>query len=529
MTAELRRLLAASGIVERFDAMASSTPERVVVREGEVSYTFAELAAKRSVVEQALQRFGVTTASRVAVALTNSVDHVATIFAVWSIGATWVPVNPRLFGTALAHQLGDSHATHAVAEGDSALERLASQDADLGEARQWAQLSADLPQLRIGSWPDRDLAALDALPGVAAIMYTSGTTGPPKGVLVTESMLMAAAFGCLEVTRADDGDVMFLWEPLFHIGGAQVLVLPLLRRVELALVPTFSASSFWREVSTSGATHIHYLGGVLQILLRQPIEPWETKHNVRVAWGAGATPAVWRAFSERFNVAIHECYGSTETSSIVTVNHEGPEHGIGKELPWFRVQVDHLESHTDGVGEITVFSLVDGTISPGYLNHAEAGHLAHPARTFRTGDLARRTTSGDLVFIGRDSDSIRVRGENVSAWLVEQVFDEHPQIARCAAVGVPANIGEQDILLYVQVLEGTDLEELRLLQWGASRLPRYALPRYAASRAHFPLTSSNRVEKHRLPRDLTEPGVLDLHAPPAVRPPGAQRTEGTSG
>jgi crotonobetaine/carnitine-CoA ligase len=148
---------------------------------------------------------------------------------------------------------------------------------------------------------DADVAEEPALPlpdadAPFAIMYTSGTTGRPKGVIVSHRMLRLSGEAAAIVSAAVDSDVLYLWEPLFHIGGAQMIVLPLIRDVTLVLADRFSASRFWSDVTACGATHMHFLGGILQILLKQPPGPFDRSHPVRIAWGGGCPMDVWRAF-----------------------------------------------------------------------------------------------------------------------------------------------------------------------------------------------------------------------------------------
>ena len=139
------------------------------------------------------------------------------------------------------------------------------------------------------------------------------------------------------VSAARAGDVMFMWEPLYHIGGAQMIVLPLIRDVTLALVEHFSASRFWSQVREHGATHIHFLGGILQILLKQPPSALDRTHGARIAWGGGCPREIWRPFEQRFGIQIRECYGMTECSSITTYNDNGTLGAVGKPTPWFSV------------------------------------------------------------------------------------------------------------------------------------------------------------------------------------------------
>src|SRR5262249_15551689 len=172
-----------------------------------------------------------------------------------------------------------------------------------------------------------------------AIMYTSGTTGRPKGVLVSHRMLRLAGEAVALVSAASAGDVFYLWEPLFHIGGAQMLVLPLIRNVTLAMAERFSARRFWGDAHAAGATPIHYPGGILQILMEQPPASIDRSHGVRVAWGGGCPRDVWQPFRARFGVEIRECYGMTECASITTINLSGTTGSVGGPVPWLDVAI----------------------------------------------------------------------------------------------------------------------------------------------------------------------------------------------
>ena len=141
-------------------------------------------------------------------------------------------------------------------------------------------------------------------------MYTSGTTGRPKGVLVSHRMLRLSGEAVALVSAARAGDIMFMWEPLYHIGGAQMIVLPLIRDVTLALVEQFSASRFWQQVSANGASHIHFLGGILQILLKQPPSALDRTHGARIAWGGGCPREIWRPV----RAAIRRCRSANATA-----------------------------------------------------------------------------------------------------------------------------------------------------------------------------------------------------------------------
>lgn len=477
---------------------------RVVDRDISVGALNAEVDALAAI----LDRAGVGPGARVAVALSNTVVHVALVFALMRRGALWVPLNPKLKGLPLTHLLSDSATTHLVAVAGSGIAAAVDNARRTQHGCGLTDVAA-LPDGYVRVWRcDGGGELPDPVPDTSLVMYTSGTTGPPKGVRVTQTMLRAAAIGAAEVTDVRPGDVLYLWEPIFHIGGAQTLLIPLLTDASLALTPRFSASRFWSDVRQFDVTHIHYLGGVLQMLLRLPETRIERDNRVRVAWGAGATQAVRDACRRRFRFALHETYGMTETSSIVTANSGQPDEGVGRPLPWFDVRLDgHDEPKPGATGEILVRGRVPGLLTPGYLSNATATRASHDGEWFRTGDIGRWDEAGALHFEGRASDSIRVRGENVSAWQVEDVFARHPDVDRCAVVGVSADVGEQEMMLVVATSDGRAVDPWELTTWAGDHLAAFQLPRYVKIVDEMPLTPSQRVAKAQLPKDLA--GAVD--------------------
>jgi crotonobetaine/carnitine-CoA ligase len=486
------------GFVSLLTARAAAEPQRLYARFCGEPVSYGEIERRSAAFAAELRRRGIAPGERVAVMMRNSIAAIAVVFGLARAGVAWVPVNAQQRGEGLRYLLSHSGPRLLVA------------DADLLAQVEEAMSGEALPVLahQPGGALDAVLAGAASFAepppspdAVFAIMYTSGTTGRPKGVVVSHRMLRLAAEGVGRVSAARPGEVLFVWEPLYHIGGAQLLPLPMIRDVTLAMVDRFSASRFWSQVEAEGASHIHYLGGILQILLKQPPSPRDRAHGVRIAWGGGCPPDIWPQFRDRFGVEIRECYGMTEASSITTCNDSGVVGSVGRPMPWFTVALLDGEGRPVAPGErgeIVVETSVAGAIFPGYLDNPEATAKALRGGRLHTGDLGSFDADGNLYFHGRMTDSVRCKGENVSAWEVEHVAAEHEAVEDCAMIGVAAEIGEQDIKLFVKPRQGAKIDPQALSDWLGQRLAPYQNPRYIALVDEFERTASQRIMKHKL-------------------------------
>lgn len=486
--------MGATGFVSTLLDIAAREPDRLFARYEDQDLTFGQLTQSASSFAAHLQKMGLTAGARTAVMMDNGPEAICTIFGLALAGIAWVPVNPRLVGHSLAYQLQHSEPHLLVCDAPHLAAVEASgfkvQDVAVITHGRDSALSAILQGTEPFDAHQRSGTDLFAL------MYTSGTTGPPKGVMITHTMMRFAGEGVHLGCGAQAGDVMFLWEPLCHIGGAQMLILPLLERVHLAMVPKFSARRFWAQVAETGATHIHYLGGILQMLLKQPPTPDDKKHGVSAAWGGGCPAETWVQFEERFAIPVRECYGMSEASSLTSSNRTGLVGSVGQPMPWLDVSIG--EPDEAGRGEILVRERIEGALFKGYYNNPEATAKTLTAGTLRTGDLGSMDADGNLYFHGRMNDSIRVKGELVSAWEVESVASSHPAVEECAAVGIAAEVGEQEVKLYVRLQQGAELTEEALSAWLHPQLAPHQRPTSFAFVDDFPRTPSQRIIKGQL-------------------------------
>ncbi|MCR8550521.1 AMP-binding protein [Salipiger sp. P9] len=476
-----------------------AAPEQPYASEPEngvwTSRTVGDLTARARLIACGLSARGIGAGDRVALMLGTHFDYCAAVLGLAMLRAVWVPVGLRQIGSAVSFAVSEAQVSLLIAE--DAVADVVQEAGCPVLLRPETGLDGVL-----GGAPEIAFAAPDPS-DLMMISFTSGTTGKPKGVPVTHAMLRYSAESAAISSAAEDGAVYYTWEPFHHIGGAQVIILPLIRKVSLALAPRFTASGFWNEVRTTGATRIHHLGGILQMLLKQPPRPDDRYHKVSVAWGGGCDADTWRAVEARFGVKVHEGYGMTEASSLTTVNTEGLPGLVGRPLPWFDVAIldrDGAPVAQGEKGEIVVTPRPgrESALFAGYTNSDEATREALRGGRLFTGDMGSLDAEGRLRFHGRMKDTIRVRGENVSAWEVENVVEQHDGVAACAAIPVKAEIGEADIKIYVQPVAGQQLTGESLFDWLKGRLAPHQLPQFISFVTDFERTPSQRIMKHKL-------------------------------
>jgi len=491
---------------------AREEPDTVYLQYKAESFTLAQLDRRVSQLANRLIELGVRKGDHVALMLPNHPDHVVAMYALTRLGAVRVPVNIHLKGAPLRHVFDSlkpvaliADAGHAAALHDVRVRVPAclwrGGTVEGGERFEtYLDCSGEAPGVQVG--PD----------DILALTPSSGTTGLPKGVLKSDRTLRAGPMAVLRLTEARRGDVFLLWESLHHGAGVAVVISALIGGTRLAMLEKFSASRFWDDARRYGATHIHYLGSVVPMLLKQPPREGDRGHGVRMAWGGGCPPHLWNDFSQRFGVEMREGYGLSELITFVTVNPDGPAGSVGKPLEYFDIDLigDDGAGVPDGTsGEIIARARVPGLGFLGYYENPEADRAARRGEWFCTGDLAHRDARGFYYYAGRKKDMLRRRGINISSWEVERVFAEHPGIEEAALVGVPSDLGEDELKLFVRLRAGAELDPLDLIKWSEPRLPYFQIPRYVAFIDEFPKTATQRIQKKELSREVQGVWCLD--------------------
>ena len=503
-------------IRELLENRARHTPDCAfgIYEDWEISFSTLETCVNR--LANGLAQAGVAPGQHVAVMLGNHPDHIFVFFALSKLGAIWVPVNVNLLGLSLDFVFDGSSPHAVIVDGEfwNQLEPvLAGRNIKTIIVRNAREAKIPLAGIKGldfsavtegAATPPPTKPTLDEL---RSISFTSGTTGPPKGALLTERMLRACATGAAIASDVSSGDVFLLWEPIYHNSGAQMCILALVEHVKLAIVSRFSASRFWDQIRNYRVTKMHYLGGVIDILLKYPVRANDKDHSVQIAFGGGCNKGSWRAFENRFGVKIQEAYGLTEASCFTTINKSGKIGSIGKPYPYFEVKIVDNEGkplEVGKIGEIIVREKEPGLITQGYLGNSEATAEALRAGWLYTGDLGRCDNEGDFYYMGRKKDSIRRRGENISAWEVERVLNSHPKIQESVVIGVDAEVGEQELKAFIRCGSGQILEPIEVIKWCEPRMPYYQIPRYISFVDFFEKTPTERIRKEGLSKDTDD-------------------------
>ncbi|QHE83712.1 AMP-binding protein [Hydrogenophaga sp. BPS33] len=498
-------------LLERVALQPTDTALRMV--DGE-DWTWSRLAEEVGAIQAGLARMGLEPGDSVALMCENAPRMVAALCAVTAAGLVAVPVNTAQVGAGLAFVLEHSGASVLIADAPY-LERCASLGLSLPGNRCIAT-EADAPSWRQAFGREAAPMAHGSTADTAMVMYTSGTTGVPKGVMLDHGCVLTGAHAAAAVMlEATPQTVIHTCLPLFHCAAQQLGLWPaLLSGAQLVLARRFSASGFWPQIQRYRANAFHFVGPMTSVLWKAPPSSLDRRHGARIAVGGGPRIA-WRAFEERFGVQFVECYGMTETFGGCVAHRPGRNRAgsVGKAMGHVEVEVRN-EAGTavsaGTVGEIAIRARVPHALFQGYFQRADLTAEAVRGGWYHTGDLGAMDADGYLTYHSRARDLIRRRGENVSAIAVEEAINACDGVLECGVVGVPSALGEEDILA-VLVPDPSKPRPTwpELLDAMRTRLPAFALPRYLCFAEELPKTVTGRLQRHLLRPMAAQ--AFDLH------------------
>jgi crotonobetaine/carnitine-CoA ligase len=467
-----------------------------------------------------LQQHGIARGDFVLVWMPSGQAMIRSWFALNYLGAVFVPINVDYRGAILGHAIRESSARAMIAHPQlvKRLDLLEDISLDLllsvGETPPLENHSLPVIQTDLAG----DASALERPEAVdqwdlQMIIFTSGTTGPSKGVMCPYLHMWStglATYGYL-----NDEDCMLVELPMFHVGGAAPVMAALSRRAKIALFSGFSTDRYWQRVSASGATTTSGLiGSMASFLEKAPEQPGEADNSLRMVTLMLNQQAI--NVARRYRFSYISGFNMTELSGplITEVDCHIPG-SIGRPRTGCECRVvdEHdMECGPDEVGELIVRMDQPWTVNMGYLNQPEATAEAWKNGWFHTGDLVKQDEQGNFFFVDRKKDAVRRRGENVSSIEVEAEVLGFESVAEAAVVGIPSKHGDEEILVAVVLKPDQEFQPRALAEYLIPRMPHYMVPRYFRTLQELPRTPTNKVKKVEIREQGITPDTWDREA-----------------
>jgi crotonobetaine/carnitine-CoA ligase len=514
LTDDVHVPMAERTMVHALRRQVARRPHAVAIRDTERSLTYQETADRVRELAYGMVALGVEPADTVATMLDNHVDHVLVALAIATVGAIEVPVNTAYKGGLLEYVLADSQAKVAIVESHYA-QRF---DGCLGASEvvlkslvvrgPTSQAAIRCETVDFGSLENERIDLPGPRPwATAVVMYTSGTTGPAKGVKLPH----AQVYTCASLHPASEPkDVLLAVLPLFHVAGRCVMAYnAIVRGAQVVVLPRFDAATFWEDVCRYGCTISLFVAGMAESLLEQPTRPKVAKHPLRLIHVFSLFPEA-ELFMRKFGVpSVVTGYGGTEIGSVcvsdvmaVTDVRDAEPGFCGRPFSGY-FDVELVDGHDESVplgevGEMVIRPKLPWILMDGYLGKAEATAAVWRNLWYHTGDTFRRGAGGEFYFVGRGSDTIRRRGENISIFELERQILETPQIDEVVVVGVASEVAEDEIKAVVTLRGGEKLDHEALITELAESLPYFMVPRYIEVVNELPRNFTGKIRRAEL-------------------------------
>ena len=494
----------------------ATVPDKPFLVFEDQSWTYAEFGAAVGQTAAWLERRGITKGDRLAVFSHNQPTTIILLFALARIGAIMVPLNPE-YGVSEARYALNNAQVKGVVCSPQTWTRAKEACRDIAP-HPWIVLNRHATGITIPVMTDE--MTPEALTGeeygsadsTCLFIYTSGTTGSPKAAMHGQLgyVLTAEAFVVRMYLQPDDRVLCVL--PLFHINALFYSVGGTLAAgATLILADRFSASTFWSTVHDTGATTCNLIGAAASILIKRDRSEFRPGHQMSKMFIAPLDEQLLKVFNQEFGVNdLIECYGMTEKPGVISNPFPGPRKlgsmgrispHLAPELPQPEVKVVNDAFEEVNAGEHGILLVRTPTVMKGYyrdpVRTAEAFHQGW----FITGDLVWRDEDDFYWFVARQRDVIRVRGENIAGAELDRVISAHPEVLEAAVIGVPSELGEEDIFAVVVMRPGHTLGPEDIAEWVAQHLAPVKIPKYVAFTDALPKTPTERVEKFKLKED----------------------------
>ncbi len=493
------------------DHRARQYPDRVMMSIAGVDVTFEQMRQRSCAAANMLTDLGVGRGDRVALFTGTCPEWVYFWLGAARIGAVSAAVNAANKGDFLLHALRLSRAKVMLT--DAERRPRAAEVADAVETLTSVVVRDD--SLTTALAQNAESAATDSPGGpgdLGCLFYTSGTTGPSKAVATTWHYLFSVAATVASAWEFCEGEVLWTAMPLFHLSAAPSILAPMLMGATTVLAGAFHPAEVWDDIRARGAIGFAGAGAMVSMLQNLPADPDDARLPLRFISAAPIDANSYRDIEKRYGCRIVTMYGLTEAFPIAVkaLADAGVPGTSGRPNPDFEVRILDERGNplpTDTVGEIVCRPRHPHVMSEGYVGE-DSRIKPHP-EWFRTGDLGRLDGDQNLTYVDRIKDALRRRGENISSVEVERVVMCHPAVVEAAAVGVPSELGEDDVLVVVTLRPGTTLNFVELLDFCAARMPYFCVPRFVETVSELPKNVIGRIRKDLLRERGVSPNTWD--------------------
>jgi crotonobetaine/carnitine-CoA ligase len=482
-------------------AKAATVGERPFLLFGGQRFTYADAHAVTNGYAEGFRRAGIRRGDHVALLLDNRPELLWAMWGLGKLGAVAVPLNTAAKGDLLAYLVDQSDSVLVCTE-DAYVERVHDVAGPAVRSVLGPAEIAGFGDLAVADPPEM-LEVKHSDPHL--IMYTSGTTGPSKGVVSPHSQGHAVGRQMASRSGYRPDDVLYTCLPVFHANALWYTIYAALwADACVALSRGFSARRFWDEVRASGATVFNALGAMANIIWQLPESPRDRDHRVRIAMMVPTSRDLAERFDRRYGIRTTSVFAMTENCAVTVFGPDAPvakADSAGQVRDDVEVQIvddDRRPLRVGDLGEICIRPRERGSIMLGYYEMPAATVAATTDLWFHTGDRGRLDADGYLYFADRKKEAIRRRGENISAYEVETVLCRHPAVAEAAAVPVPSELGEDDVMAYVVAAPDAEIDHAELIRFCAEHMAYYMVPRYLDVIDALPKTPSEKIEKYKL-------------------------------
>lgn len=487
------------------DSKAAEHPDKslLVLRDGS-SWSYGEVLRRTRAAAAGLEALGVAQGDHVAVWMPNVPEALIAWFAINYVGAVYVPINVAYKGSLLEHCIDNSDARVLIAHFEL-LERLVGISIAAVDTIVSAGGLRSVPGVE--TVPASRLFACEAEPKLPlqpiepwhtqSIMYTSGTTGPSKGVLSSyfQSYVM---FGPEQMPMYGGEDRYLINMPLFHVGGAGLVNSMLVRGGSAVLLESFKTGDFWPAVRETNSTVVFLLGVMANLVDALPEAPDDADNPLKTVFMVPLVPDT-RRFAARFAVDVYSIYNMSELSTpTITEKNPSLPGTCGRAREGIEVRLvdeNDYEVPVGATGEFVVRSHAPWALSHGYHKMPDATAAAWRNGWFHTGDMGRRDDAGNFFFVDRKKDAIRRRGENISSQEVEVELCRHPSVREAAAIPVPSELGEDEVMAVIALKPDAALDPAELIEFLRARMAHFMVPRYVRVVGDLPKTPTAKVQK----------------------------------